>query len=79
MGSQLGPSLAKPFLAHHAQNWLDSCPLEYRPSYYWRYVDDTFVLFKLSDHLKQFQKYLNYCHVNMKFTVESEQNNKTFF
>ena len=42
MGSPLGPSLANAFLAHHEQNWLDSCPLEYRPSYYRRYVDDIF-------------------------------------
>ena len=33
-GSPLGPSLTNAFLAHHEQNWLDSCPLEYRPSYY---------------------------------------------
>ena len=48
MGSPLGPSLAH--LAHHEQNWLDSCPLEYRPLYYQRYVDDIFVLSKSSDH-----------------------------
>ena len=59
MGSPLGPSLANAFLAHHEQNWLDSCPLEYRPLYYQRYVDDIFVLFKSSDHLKRFQSYLN--------------------
>ena len=56
MGSPLGPSLANAFLAHHEQNWLDSCPLEYRPLYYGRYANDIFLLFKLSDHLKQFQK-----------------------
>ena len=50
MGSPLGPSLANAFLVHHEQNWLGSCPLEYRPSYYRRYVDDIFVLFKSSDH-----------------------------
>ena len=48
-------SLANVFLPHHEQNWLDSCPLEYRPLYYQRYVDDMFVLFKLLDHLKRFQ------------------------
>ena len=52
MGSPLGPSLANAFLTHHEQDWLDSCPLEYRPLYYRRYVDDIFVLFKSSDHLK---------------------------
>ena len=74
MGSPLGPSLANAFLAHHEQNWLESCTLEYRPSYYWRYVDDMFVLFKSSDHLKRFQSYSNSCHVNMPFTIESDQN-----
>ena len=34
MESPLGPSLANASLAHHEQNWLDSCPLEYRPLYY---------------------------------------------
>ena len=33
----------------------------------------------LSDHLKQFQGYLNSCHVNMSFTIETEQNSKTSF
>ena len=35
MGSPLRPSLANEFLAHHEQNWLYRCPLEYRPSYFW--------------------------------------------
>ena len=34
MGSPLGPLLGNAFLAHHEQNWLDSCFLEYRPLYY---------------------------------------------
>ena len=72
MGSRLGPSLANAFLAHHEQNWLDNCPLEYRPLYYHRYVDDIFVLFISSDHL-------NSCHVNMSFTIETVQNNKISF
>ena len=79
MGSPLGPSLANAFLAHHEQNWLDSFPLEYRSTYYRRYVDDIFVLFKSSDHLKRFQSYLNSCHANMLFTIETEQNNKILF
>ena len=76
IGSPLAPSLANAFLAHHEKNWLDSYFLEYRVSYYRRYVDDIFVLFKSPDHLKRFQSYLNSCHVNMSFTIETEQNNK---
>ena len=50
MGSPLGPSLANAFLAHHEENWLESCSLGHRPSCYPRYVDDKFVLSKSSDH-----------------------------
>ena len=79
MGSPLGPSLANAFLTHHEQDWLDSCPLEYRPLYYRRYVDDIFALFKSTDPFKRCQSYLNSCHVNMSFTIETEQNNKISF
>ena len=80
MGSPSGPSLANAFLTHHEQDWLDSSPLEYRPLYYRRYVDDIFVLFKPPDHyLKRFQSYLNFCHVSMSFTIETEQKNKISF
>ena len=79
MGSLLRPSLANAFLSHHEQNWLDSCPFEYRPFYYWRYVGYIFVLFKSSDYLKPFPCYLNFCHVNKLFFLEIEQNNKISF
>ena len=78
MGS-LGSSLAKAYLAYHGRNWLDSCPLEYRSLYYRWYIDDVFVLFKSSDHLKRFQIYLNSCHFNMSITIETEQNSKILF
>ena len=57
MESPLGPSLVNTFLAHHEQDCLDSCPLEYRSLYYRRYVDNVFALFKSSDNLKRFQIY----------------------
>ena len=69
----LGHSLANAFLADHEQNWLDSCPLEYRPSYYQRYIDDIFVLFKSSGHLKRFQSFLNSFHVNTSLTIKTER------
>ena len=54
MGSPLGPTLANAFLVYHEKNWLEHCPVEYRPLYYRRYVDDIFVLFNLAEHLKRF-------------------------
>ena len=34
MGYPLGPTLANAFLVYHEENWLEYCPLEYRPLYY---------------------------------------------
>ena len=47
--------------------------------YYRRYINDIFVLFKSSDHLKRFQSYLNSCHVNMSFSIETQQKNTISF
>ena len=62
MGCPVGPSVVNTF--YHEQNCWDSCSLEYRPLYDWRYVDDIFVFFKSSNHLKRFQSHLNSSHVN---------------
>jgi len=75
MGSCLGPSFANTFLCHHETIWLDECPLAFKPSYYKRYVDDTFMLFHNVDHIPLFLQYLNSKHENIKFTYEMENNN----
>ena len=59
--------------------WLEHYSLEYRPLYYWRYVDDTFVLFDSTEHLKCFRSYLNFCHLNISFTIENEKDNRVSF
>ena len=68
VGSPVGPSLANAFLAHYKQIWLNDCPDEFKPVYYKRYVDDLFVLFRSTHHLKQFK------HANIKFINEKEVN-----
>ena len=75
MGSPLGPTLANIFLGFHEQNWLNSCPTEFKPAYYARYVDDIFVLFHNPDDLVKFKEYMNNRHPNMHFTSETEENN----
>ena len=45
MGSPLGPTLANLFLAYHEENWLNDCPIQFKPTYYRRYVDDIFLMF----------------------------------
>ena len=79
MRSPLGSSLANAFLCHYEKLWLDSCPLEFKPAVYRRYVDDIFVLFKSKDHLLSFAKYMNTRHKNLKFTFDFEQNNSFYF
>ena len=72
MGSPLDPKLANTFLVHFEKNWLQNCPSDFKPYYYWYYVD-IFVLFTSPQHLEAFQNFLNGRHGNMSFTIESEK------
>ena len=74
MGLPLGPSFANIFMSYYEQQWLDDCPVDFKPAFYRRYVDDTFLLFHHRDHAEKFLTYLNEKHSNIKFTMES--NNK---
>ena len=72
MGSPLGPTLANIFLCHYEEIWLQNCPIQFKPVFYKRYVDDTFLLFNDQDDVNKFNKYINSRHINMKFTNENE-------
>ena len=72
MGSPLGPTLANIFLGHNEIKWLSDCPDAFKPTYYRRYVDDIFLLFKDYESVNQFQTYMNSRHPNMNFTSENE-------
>ena len=52
MGSPLGPTLANVFLCHYEKEWLNSCPIEFKPKLYKRYVDDISVMFRPRNHVK---------------------------
>ncbi|MEL7079592.1 MAG: reverse transcriptase domain-containing protein [Cyanobacteria bacterium J06582_2] len=75
MGSPCGPTLANIFLCFCEKKWLSDCPAEFKPFLYRRYVDDTFLLFRNSNHINKFLEYLNSKHSNIKFTKEEEQDN----
>ena len=79
MGSALGPTFANCFLGFHEKTWLNECPLDFKPLFYRRFVDDTFLLFKDAQHIPQFLSYLNSKHSNIKFTVENETEGKLPF
>ena len=50
MGTRLGPMFANTSLIIHEVTWREvicsSCPMEFKPKTYRRYLDDTFILFK---------------------------------
>ena len=78
-GAPLGPTLANIFLTYHENIWLDNCPLQFRPKYYRRYVDDIFLMFERKDQVKKFLMYMNSRHQNIQFTYEEEVDNKIYF
>ena len=73
MGSSLRPMLANDYFALFEKNWLQNCPLDFKPHYYLRYTDGIFVIFTSAKHLEAFQNFLNGQHANMSFTIESEK------
>ena len=79
MGLPLGPTFANIFMSHHEQKWLEDCPVDFKPIFYRRYVDDTFLLFKDASHVQKFLSYLNNKHPSINFTSEIENNSKLSF
>ena len=79
MGLPLAPTFANIFMCHHEEQWLDDCPISFKPFLYKRYVDDSFLLFYDKSHACRFLNYLNSKHPNIKFTLESEHHNKLNF
>ena len=76
MGSPLGPLLADIFVGYVENFLLDASTF---PLQYYRYVDDTFVIFHNSEQVSSFFHLLNSLHPSLHFTVEHEQNNSLAF
>ena len=79
MGGCVSPILADIFLSHYEKIWLNECPNSFRPVYYKRYVDDTFLLFRETTHVKKFYDYINSKHPQIKFSYEIETNSQISF
>ena len=75
MGSPLGPVLANIFMCHFEEIMNSSdCP-----NVWFRYVDDTFTLFRNKDTAIKFLHYLNSRHDNIQFTIDFENNQQIPF
>ena len=79
MGGCVSPTFANMFLSFHEKRWLENCPEEFKPKFYRRYVDDTFLLFRSQENVTLFLNYLNNQHDNIKFTCDLEKDNKLNF
>ena len=53
--------------------------MDFSPSFYRRYVDDTFCLMKEECHIDQFLSYINSIDPNIQFNVEQEKNEQLSF
>ena len=51
---------------------MNKCPIEFKPSFYKKYVDDIFVLFESPESVQSFCEYMSSKHQNINFTVEQE-------
>ena len=72
MGSPLGPALANIFVGYYEEKLFSQ---KSKPSTYFRYVDDTFAMFRNEEESDNFFKQLNCLHPSLKFTFEKEKNN----
>ena len=73
--SSLGPTLANEFSRHYEKEWLDNCPIHFKPMIHKKYVDDIFVRFSSKEHLQHFVDYKNKQHKCLKFTSKADNDN----
>ena len=71
MGSPLGPALANIFVGYYKSKLFLTTS---KPEMYYRYMDDTFVVFSNEDECDLFLDSLNSLHLSLRFTFEKESN-----
>ena len=71
MGSPLGPALANIFVGYYKSKLFQTTS---KPKMYYRYMDDTFLVFSNEDKCNLFLDSLNLLHPFLHFTFEKESN-----
>ena len=79
MGLPLSGCLSNILLCYHESIRLENCPIEFKPVFYKRYLDDTIILFNDASHAPLFLEYMKSWHPNIDFTMENEQTCKIAF
>ena len=67
LGSPLGPALANIFVGYYESKLFQTTS---KPEMYYRYMDDTFVVFSNEDECDLFLDSLNSLHPSLRFTFE---------
>ena len=72
MGSSLAPLLANVYMEHLEEEFFFNTAIEFSPTFYRRYVDDTFCLFRKKEHLQytQFVHFMNSIDSSIQFEME---------
>ena len=76
MGSSLGPALANIFVEYYEEKLFSKIS---KPAVYFRYVDDTFVIFQSGKESEEFLIRLDSLYSSLQFTFETEKNNSLPF
>ena len=71
MGSPLEPALANIFVGYYESKLFQTTS---KPEMYYRYMDDTFVVFSNEVECNLFLDSLNSLHPSLRFTLEKESN-----
>ena len=73
-GSPLGPALVNIFVGYYEKLFFEIS----KPVVYFRYVDDTFVIFQNEKELEEFLIRLNSLHFSLQFTFKKKNNSFPF-
>ncbi len=81
MGSRLSVSVAELVMDNVEKEFMRECPLEFRPFFYRRYIDDTLCLFHGEDDCQRFLRFVNNFPAcgSFSFTMEKEEDSKLPF
>ena len=79
MGSPLAPALAEIFLTKIENDFINNPSNPLKILFYYRFVDDIFVIFPEDEDEKEILNKFNTFHKTLKFNLELEQLNKLNF
>ena len=80
MGASPAPIVANIVLNYFETDYLAECYTNFKPQFYRRYLDDTFLIFRHEDQAKEFFfNFINIRHNKIKFAFEGESDQSIAF